>query len=475
MPDKLDYWKNDLLGRNEDAQLLHTFLVRRMEERKALGQTGSYVLNLDAGWGQGKTFFLAGFNELLKSEGHRVVLVNAWEDDYAEDPLLSVVSAIEKTFPEGKPAEAARSVAAVGAKIAAVGLKHGAKALLTKVVGSDGAKQIIEAGGALAKGGVDAVGELLDASTDAMGKVLLSQFAEGKAAVSDFRNKLSELVQASEDDPPLFILIDELDRCRPSYAITLLERVKHLFEVDGVVFVIATDTEQLRHSIAAVYGSEFDGKGYLLRFFDRTYKFAIPDNSSFIEKLLTDSQIGQGLLASPPNDQHLAFITSAAHHFSLTLREIERCFDILRSFLTMWSPQQPKVQLAYLMPLIIAYCRDDKRLFAPLAKFAANTSLLKETEANRVTFIFDTADDHGRPTGREGRNLVELLVEFQDIGRRPITELMQMDRVYGGMSGWIRQQLVQEAYAARGRQDNTSLHEYPELIRKVARLSKEGD
>ena len=62
---------------------------------------------------------------------------------------------------------------------------------------------------------------------------------------------------------PLFVFVDELDRCRPDYAIELLEGIKHLFGVPGVYFVVATNTVQLGESVKAVYGSGFDGVRYL--------------------------------------------------------------------------------------------------------------------------------------------------------------------------------------------------------------------
>lgn len=55
---------------------------------------------------------------------------------------------------------------------------------------------------------------------------------------------------------PAFIFIDELDRCRPSYAVEMLETIKHIFDISGVVFVVATDTEQLQHAVKVVYGED---------------------------------------------------------------------------------------------------------------------------------------------------------------------------------------------------------------------------
>lgn len=83
----------------------------------------------------------------------------------------------------------------------------------------------------------------------------------------------------------MFVFIDELDRCRPTYAIELLETVKHLFEIKGMIFVIATDTDQLQHSIKAVYGNRFDARKYLDRFFHRSFSLKQVNLSSYIESL----------------------------------------------------------------------------------------------------------------------------------------------------------------------------------------------
>ena len=82
------------------------------------------------------------------------------------------------------------------------------------------------------------------------------------------------------------ILIDELDRCRPSYAIELIEVAKHLFEADHVVFVLSVNRTQLTHSIRALYGDRFDASGYLRRFFDIDFRLPDPDRNRFIKDLL---------------------------------------------------------------------------------------------------------------------------------------------------------------------------------------------
>lgn len=473
MSENVNIWQGDLLGREEDAKLLHLFLTRRVAERQETGETGSYVLNLDAGWGQGKTFFLERFKKLLELEGHTAVLVNAWEDDYAEDPLLAVVSAIERAFPKkGTAKKAAASVAKVGAKLAVVALKSTGKSLLRKVVGEEGSEVLSTAGGALIKGGTAAASEALDLSTEALGKAVLDRFEEGRTTMKEFREKLAELVRSKAIKPPLFIFVDELDRCRPSYAIALLERVKHLFSVDDVVFVIGTDTEQLRHSIGAVYGSGFDGKGYLQRFFDRTYRFAKPDNCSFVQQLLNASGIDGHRLRSPPNDNHARFIAGMADWFGLSLRDLQRCCDILHSAITISETPQTKLHLIVLFPLIAAYHLNETKMFIDIASLSAEKEqviLRKRGEFNVEFPALNKGWDEEAPS--ISVPVIDLMIDVLIASTRKWNQILEMN-VQRGDRRWLRNMFNQELESQRhSGSPSDSLRKYGEMVRQVGRLS----
>jgi len=473
MSDKTNIWQGDLLGREEDAKLLHLFLTRRVAERVENGETGSYVLNLDAGWGQGKTFFLERFKELLEQEGHTAVLVNAWEDDYAEDPLLAVVSAIERAFPpEGTMKEAAASVAKVGGRLAVIALKHTGKALLHKAVGEEGSKVLSTVGGALFKGGAAAASEALDLSTEALGKAVLDKFEEGRSTVKEFRCELTDFVKSTAIKPPLFILIDELDRCRPIYAIALLERVKHLFSVDGVVFVIGTDTDQLRHSIGAVYGAGFDGKGYLQRFFDRTYRFAKPDNHSYVKQLLASSKIDGDRLRSPPDNEHVQFIAGMADWFGLSLRDLQRCCDILRSVITVSDTPQLKLHLIVLFPLIVTYYLSESKIFSEIANLTIEEASINQLKRGTFNLQFQ-----GSPAGlREFVPTVSIpamnvLIDVLETSGKSWNQIFDQ-KIQSADGLWIQDLFDQELRSQQnlGRPSNNLRH-YGEMVRKVGRLT----
>ena len=95
---------------------------------------------------------------------------------------------------------------------------------------------------------------------------------------------LKDAVQAiGEGEPqrPLVFFIDELDRCRPSFAIELLERVKHLFDVKNIVFVLSIDKKQLEAITAAVYGERIDALEYLRRFIDLDFYLPLPHTKDY--------------------------------------------------------------------------------------------------------------------------------------------------------------------------------------------------
>src|SRR5690606_32737764 len=113
----------------------------------------------------------------------------------------------------------------------------------------------------------------------------IDSYTEAKRSVVSFRKELNDIAQSLYGDDsrlPLVFIIDELDRCRPTHAVRLLEIVKHFFSIDRIAFVIALDPEQLGHSVRTLYGQEMDVDGYLKRFFDLELNLPIPGSDEFL-------------------------------------------------------------------------------------------------------------------------------------------------------------------------------------------------
>ena len=257
---------HDRLQREEPAEIL-TQMLRAIE--------GPCVLAVDAPWGAGKTTFLNMLAQHLRNREFPVVEFNAWKTDFTDDPFLALSQELTDGLREFRDG-------ALGDEIAKV--KGAAGEVLRRAV--PGVIRVATAG-------------ILDVSPmmeGEIGKALasyaqqrLSAYLDTRSSLEKFGTSLTELAtELTSVNPgrPLIVVIGEMDRCRPSYAVELLETAKHLFSVNHVVFVLAVNRSELAHSIRVVYGSGFDAEGYLRRFFDIDFRLPDSDRRQFIDETL---------------------------------------------------------------------------------------------------------------------------------------------------------------------------------------------
>ncbi|HAS6134239.1 TPA: NTPase KAP [Vibrio vulnificus] len=269
----------DKLDRAKYAQFLTSFLAGQGfdETKENNAQKKNYVLNLNSEWGSGKTYFLKRWYHALKPH-YPVVYVDAWKQDYSDDPLMTVISSMIKQLREqaGKDADDPKFKVprkAIGLLKAA--LPSAAGALAKRYLGIDPVA-IMEAAaeGDVGEKITDAEGKEIDMGAAASKAVqyLLDEHDAKSEAIASLKTSVTQWIDAvngaKKVSYPAFIFIDELDRCRPSYAVEMLETIKHIFDIPGVVFVVGTDTEQLQHTVRAIYGEGFDAMTYLGRFFN---------------------------------------------------------------------------------------------------------------------------------------------------------------------------------------------------------------
>lgn len=354
MTEEDELWVDDKLGRKADAQHLLEVLLNRYEAKKAAG-IGSYILNIDAAWGEGKTYFLRNFRQQLKAEGYGVAYVNAWEDDHTDDPLTAVLVAIEnelkphvpRTSAAGKALGTAKAAAGV---IAAETIKQVGFHFLKLSTGIAVEKTLakLHEEGALDTSfelDEDKFDEAADKVLEAASQAILADRLEGhrkaQKSVQTFRDKMSESISAitpKKLKEPFFVFVDELDRCRPLYAIRMLEEMKHLFSTKGVVFVVATDTVQLSHSVSAIYGEKFEGSRYLRRFFDRVFVFPEADRTAFVAQMLENAGIDpESTFFKTGESDPIRAIASWADAFEYSNRDLEQVLEIIVTFIASWN------------------------------------------------------------------------------------------------------------------------------------------
>ncbi len=222
-----------------------------------------------------------------------------------------------------------------------------------------------------------------DDSTKNEVESVLSKLAESALAdhetvrksISTFKENMGKLLKFIDQDIPsknlpMFVFIDELDRCRPSYAIELLENIKHIFDIPGIVFVIATDSKQLSHSINAVYGQNFASERYLKRFFDQEYNLIKPDNYAFAQSLFELHGITKNEKLFSPLEQevyidkdiNVELFTLYASFFKLGLRDQEQVATVLSAIVLTWQTTD-SIHLGYLLFLIMLKQRSDSYFY----------------------------------------------------------------------------------------------------------------
>jgi hypothetical protein len=276
--------------------------------------------------GAGKTWFIKRWYMELKAH-YPTVYIDAWQQDFSDDPLLTVISSIIDQLRD-----------ATGNKVA---IPDGIKSKLLGLL-KVGGKLVLKS--AIKKAGWEdndfsVEGEDADKLVD----TLCSNHKERYESIQYLKQEIRQWVEAAVSanldqldgqgrlDYPAFILIDELDRCRPSYAVEMLETIKHIFDIQGVVFVLATDTEQLQHAIKVIYGDGFDAESYLGRFFHRRFTLGSISRREFIQQAIIDKELHFEHVNVWPeitDSQVLVnILTAVCDHFSLSLRKTEQVLD----------------------------------------------------------------------------------------------------------------------------------------------------
>ena len=254
----LESIRNDMMQRSRDVRDFLSMLDTI---------DNNAFISVDAMWGDGKTFFVRQvemtmryYNKITSNkeitqeekdafENNNIlgnlkleytylpIYFNSWLYDNYTDPLLSLLFVISK-------------------KCGNINTQ------LTKSI-SDRLKDVLSSA-SLSIPFLSLSGEkLLEAVGD---KDILEEIE----LAEDIRKKVKTIFDdvIVEKVDKLVIFIDELDRCRPGYALEMLERVKHYFDDERIIFVMSINKSQLIHTISKFYGNEFASSLYLNKFFD---------------------------------------------------------------------------------------------------------------------------------------------------------------------------------------------------------------
>lgn len=473
-------WDDDKLGRKRDAEALQTY-IESILSRQTTHPDKGLIINLDAPWGSGKTFFLERLKKQLESSGYNVIYFNAWEHDYLPDPLLPLTAEITKFFDaateQSEAAQTLRKKTGAIIRAATIGAtRQAAKRLFGEAL--EEIENIITSGDTNASIS-KSVGEAgFDSAIDQHGaedsKVFFEIAAEANRSRESFSETIAEFL-SEQSTRASFLLIDELDRARPSFSVELLERIKHLISAPNLVTIFATDRDQLAAALSGVYGSEYDGEQYLRRFFDRKVTFARGDRVSHIKGRITERQVPLHAYFSPGERdgragngeqdiaeavvQELDAISTA---FNLSVRDVEQTVDTFEMVSAILPGEQKRFLSALVYLLIVLQFKGKEGHFRSAAALRGGMDIEEMDRDALARVKYFGWYRGGNQRGQGGQytllDFLEVVLRFgeHDLNRMegnywnpPVKNVLE--QFYGARAGkWRdRADIVEEAEAIR--------------------------
>ncbi len=323
--DELQPWALDLVPERKEIADSLTALFR--------GSEHPFVVAVNAGWGTGKSLFLRMWSDDLINRGYACLTFNAWEYDHTDQPLTAFLTALRRQK-EDRWSREPTFTTRMANRIADVcgNFFNTLPNIFPKIIGSGTTMGLAASG--VPPTQAKAAGDV----TESVAKQLLESSVEDAENRDTFKTQLQQFAKdlCAEEmlQGPLIVMVDELDRCRPDFAIALLEDIKHLFSVPGVVFVLAVEKNQLANCINARYGMEIAGaKSYLNKFIDMTIELPAPSSDAFIDVLQQTYPLPDpekwSLFFKVPNSSVQSFLSFCKEVLSLyafSLRDLAQIF-----------------------------------------------------------------------------------------------------------------------------------------------------
>lgn len=240
-----------------------------------------YVLRLEDNFGMGKTHFSTRFAYFLQNCDIDAIYFSAWENDYIEQPFVSFSTEIIKYFQH-------RSI---NAELKAH-LKNVSKSIYQLILNLLKSTTISVTAGVGIQAGCSVD---LNKGIDAIENFVQS-FIKNDDDLINFKKKLKGFLE-SLSNKKLVIIVDELDRCRPDYAMKTLEIIKHFFDVEGLFIIIPTNERSLQKCVQALYGinetsnQDTENECYFNKFFNDKLNLYRPDYLKLVQTIIPKEKI----------------------------------------------------------------------------------------------------------------------------------------------------------------------------------------
>ena len=297
------------------------------------GQSGC-VLALNGEWGSGKTTFVNMWKRMLIEKGFKTLYFNAWTSDFSNDPLIAMIAELKELNSQND-----KIINNIASKMGRILLAFAMDFIKLKLgFDANNIKQTTE-------------------EFYKIGKEYLEEFASQKETIEEFKKEIKAFVGSCATEYPIVFIVDELDRCNPHYAVAVLERIKHLFDIPNLVFVLAINKKELGHAIQGYYGSDnINSDEYLRRFIDIEYNLPKPNLKAFCEYLYDEYNFEKFFRSEShqkysrndeDNFKETAIFVGNLEHTNL--RQMEKVFAYSRLVLMQFSTNQSLNSDAYFL------------------------------------------------------------------------------------------------------------------------------
>jgi len=324
---KTDASKPDFLDRDDFLKALHHH-IEGLAEIPSDHLPAPRVLAVDAPWGYGKSWIANRLHTELQDgpKPRPVAYIDAFRYDHHDDVFAVIAAAVMKALrPEHEKREKYLRTAANVLKAAAPALMKAATGLALKVANLD-ADDVSEAWTKVSDAATESVGK----SSEKAVEQLFEAYSKTQQLQEDFQSSLEDL---TKDLPhPFVVIIDELDRCRPSFALEVLERIKHLFAAKGVVFVLFWNARSIRESVRHTYGRGADAEGYLSKFVALSITLLLssklrPSGPSGYVRFI-EQELARVVSGAYDRAEFQATLTECAALFNASLRDVQKAIGI---------------------------------------------------------------------------------------------------------------------------------------------------
>lgn len=240
----------------------------------------NFCLALNGEWGSGKTFVMQMLEQKFCEHPEYIVIkYDAWKNNFYSDPLIAILYCLLDGIKEyiRKSPEVAEQV------------KEGIGKTL-RSWGKETLAALKNCGGKAALFGraIEGITNILTASGKLTNHQKLAEFRSYQTLLEEVKTRLNEIIKLKAQDEKqtkLIVMVDEIDRCLPNEQLVVLERLHHLFGINGCAVIVAMNQKSIAATVNTLYG--INGFEYLRKFFDTSFKLEMKGDEYF-KSLLID-------------------------------------------------------------------------------------------------------------------------------------------------------------------------------------------